>query len=260
MSFIEGPPSGRALTSCFACSVFPGGAFAFHCGGPQGAILALPHGSHLKKLRNVDSMRRFATQHAASWYNYINGPRGRGLANGELYLVTGYEKACSWGMASYYATPEEFGLAFKLTARADNKEYRWSGTPGQRNPSRKKAYDRPPARDDPLNHTIFIHGLSISLGTDIWSRLVGTVPVETSSIVDFQSRLNAAGGSGMGSSYASLFSLTWLWGSGGIRGNPPTKQNGEVILSDVSPSARVTKFPVLLTLHSPVFRPVILQN
>jgi hypothetical protein len=205
-------------------------------------------------------MRTFATQHAASWYKYINGPRGRGLANGELYLVTGYEKACSWGMASYYANPEEFGLAFKLTARADTNEYRWSGTPGQRNPSRKKAYDRPRTRDDPLNHTVFVHGLSISLGTGIWSRLVGTVPVETSSIVDFQSRLNAAGGSGMGSSYASPFSLTWLWGSGGVRGNRPTEQNREVILSDVSPSARVTKFPALLTLHSPIFRPVILQN
>ncbi|KAF8134175.1 hypothetical protein K438DRAFT_1541018, partial [Mycena galopus ATCC 62051] len=75
---------------------FPGGHFGFACGGPQGSILALPYGADLQKLRNVETMRTFATKHAASWYKYINGPRGRELANGELYLVTGFEKAQSW--------------------------------------------------------------------------------------------------------------------------------------------------------------------
>ncbi|KAJ6574272.1 hypothetical protein B0H19DRAFT_902903, partial [Mycena capillaripes] len=73
----------------------------FDCDGLQGAVLALPYGAHLHKLRNVESIRLHATKHAASWYKYINGPRGRGLANGELYVVTGAEKTRSWGMASY---------------------------------------------------------------------------------------------------------------------------------------------------------------
>ncbi|KAJ7235779.1 hypothetical protein C8J57DRAFT_1003772, partial [Mycena rebaudengoi] len=65
----------------------------FSCDGSQGAVLALPYGASLKKLRNVESVRAYAAKHAGRWYKYINGPRGRGLANGELYLVTGHEKA-----------------------------------------------------------------------------------------------------------------------------------------------------------------------
>ncbi|KAJ7126735.1 hypothetical protein C8R44DRAFT_667434, partial [Mycena epipterygia] len=73
------------------------------CGGPRGAVLALPHGAHLAKLENLESVRRYAATHAESWYKYINGARGRGLANGSLYLVTGCEKAQSWGMASFHS-------------------------------------------------------------------------------------------------------------------------------------------------------------
>ncbi|KAJ6600527.1 hypothetical protein DFH09DRAFT_901283, partial [Mycena vulgaris] len=83
------------------------------CDGPQGAILALPDGAHLQKLDNLEKMRTYAAKHAESWYTYVNGTRGRELANGDLYLVTGCEKARSWGMASYHFGREEFELAFK---------------------------------------------------------------------------------------------------------------------------------------------------
>ncbi|KAJ7822057.1 hypothetical protein B0H14DRAFT_2370973 [Mycena olivaceomarginata] len=81
---------------------FPGGEFVFNCGGPSRAVLTLPNGAHLEKLENLDNMRRYAARHAESWYKYVNETRGRGLANGSLYLVTGWEKADSWGMASYH--------------------------------------------------------------------------------------------------------------------------------------------------------------
>ncbi|KAJ7824015.1 hypothetical protein B0H13DRAFT_2681318 [Mycena leptocephala] len=96
---------------------FPGGDFIFSCGSPQGAVLALPHGAHLEKLDNLDTLRAYVATHAENWYKYVNGPRGRGLANGSLYLVTGWEKAQSWGMASFHDVREEFPLAFKPTAR-----------------------------------------------------------------------------------------------------------------------------------------------
>ncbi|KAJ7832834.1 hypothetical protein B0H14DRAFT_2591789 [Mycena olivaceomarginata] len=132
--------------------------------------------------KNSETLRTsghiLTAKHAASWYEYINGSRGRGLANGELYLVTGCEKAQSWGMASYYANHENFDLAFQPV----NNQYRRSGTPGKKNPSRKKGHDPPqvkPGDDQPLNHTTFIQGLSITIGTGLWSRLFGTVNVET---------------------------------------------------------------------------------
>ncbi|KAJ7932072.1 hypothetical protein B0H13DRAFT_1537467, partial [Mycena leptocephala] len=79
--------------------VFPGGDFILSCRAPRGAVLALPHGSHLQKLENLENVRKYAATHAESWFKYINGPRGRGL--NALYLVTGCEKAPSWGLASF---------------------------------------------------------------------------------------------------------------------------------------------------------------
>ncbi|KAF8157618.1 hypothetical protein K438DRAFT_1529029, partial [Mycena galopus ATCC 62051] len=83
-------------------TVFPGDEFIFNCHVPQGAVLALPHGSQLRKLDNLEALRKYAATHAESWFKYINGPRGRGL-NGSLYLVTGCEKAVSWGQASFHS-------------------------------------------------------------------------------------------------------------------------------------------------------------
>jgi hypothetical protein len=130
----------------------------------QGAVLALPDGSHLQKLGNLENMRAYAAKHAESWYKYVNGPRGRGLANGDLYLVTGCEKARSWGMASYHHTRDEFEFNFKPTAAANaiHQTYRWSGTHGRKNPATRKSYN-PPSTNEPVNQTTFIHGWSISL-------------------------------------------------------------------------------------------------
>ncbi|KAJ7471383.1 hypothetical protein B0H11DRAFT_1685337, partial [Mycena galericulata] len=75
--------------------------FVFNCAAPQGAVLALPTGSRLEKLENLENMRRYAAKNAESWYKHVNGARGRGLANGSLYLVSGCEKSRSWGMAAF---------------------------------------------------------------------------------------------------------------------------------------------------------------
>ncbi|KAF7343226.1 Pleiotropic drug resistance ABC transporter protein [Mycena venus] len=167
-------------------SEFPEGGYVFRCDAPRGAVLALPNGAHLSKLRNVENMRAYAAEHADSWYRYINGARGRGLTNGDLFLVTGCEKARAWGMASYHSCREEFELTFKPPRRsyATSRPYRWSGTHGRENPAKGKSYDHP-LTGGPVNQTTFIHGWSISLPTGLWGKLFGTV--ETSSIVDFQS-------------------------------------------------------------------------
>ncbi|KAJ7654144.1 hypothetical protein DFH06DRAFT_948240, partial [Mycena polygramma] len=137
--------------------------FAFICDGPQGAVLALPDGTHIEELRNVENMRAYAAQNADAWYKYIKGTRGRQLANGDLHLVTGWEKTRSWGMASYHTVRQQFQLLFKPTTAvgAIYQPYRWGGIHGQVNPSRNKSYD-PPVANDPGNQTIFIHGWSIS--------------------------------------------------------------------------------------------------
>ncbi|KAJ7868181.1 hypothetical protein B0H13DRAFT_1525272, partial [Mycena leptocephala] len=133
----------------------------FNCEAPQGAVLALPYGSKLKKLENLELVRAYVAANADKWYKYINGPRGRRLANGSLYLVTGYEKTSTWGMASFHSVRKRFQLALKQTGAPQSipnwREYQWSGVP--RNPAQTKCT----GPVGPLNQTPFIHGLSISL-------------------------------------------------------------------------------------------------
>ncbi|KAJ7681946.1 hypothetical protein DFH06DRAFT_284548 [Mycena polygramma] len=234
------PPAGE----------FPGGHFVFRCDGPQGAVLALPDGAHVQELRNVENMRMYAAKHADSWYAYINGPRGRGrgLTNGDLYLVTGCEKTRSWGMASYHTVREQFRLFFKPTAMggaAAYNSYRWCGIHGQINPSRQKSHD-PPFTNDPANQTTFLHGWSISLPTGIWGSLFGEV--QTLSIVDFQSLLNTPGGSSAAGLLGSLFS--WAFNLSTTRGATGGQRHAgeqDVVLSD-------------LTLPSTAFNPAKLIN
>ncbi|KAJ7081759.1 hypothetical protein B0H15DRAFT_749167, partial [Mycena belliarum] len=76
----------------------PSEYFMFNCDTPHGAVLALPHGAHVQKLENLGNLRQYASKNAESWYRHVNGARGRGLANGSLYLVTGCEKSRSWGI------------------------------------------------------------------------------------------------------------------------------------------------------------------
>ncbi|KAJ7695527.1 hypothetical protein B0H14DRAFT_2485832, partial [Mycena olivaceomarginata] len=79
-----------------------GGEFLFECAGPHGAVLALPHGAHLQKLENLASIEHHAVKYAQSWYRYARETRGRKLQNGSLLLITGCEKAMSWGIASFH--------------------------------------------------------------------------------------------------------------------------------------------------------------
>ncbi|KAJ7605822.1 hypothetical protein DFH06DRAFT_254897 [Mycena polygramma] len=159
----------------------PGSEFAFRCSAPQGAVLALPHGSHLKKLENIGPVREYAAAHAERWFKYVRG-RGRRLVNGSLYVVTGREKAPSWGMASFHSASAEFPLTFTPIASPHSPaSYTWSGG----NPCTTKSY-HPPGGSS--NQTTFIQGFSVSLGTRARG-LLTTVNIEDIS----DSRLENAG-------------------------------------------------------------------
>ncbi|KAJ6562013.1 hypothetical protein B0H19DRAFT_943299 [Mycena capillaripes] len=149
--------------------------FHFRCRGPSGAVLALPHGAYLEKLENVEPVRRYAAKNAESWYRYINEVRGRGLANGSLYLITGCEKSWSGGMASFQnvALGAEFQLSFRPPTDPDNG-YSYHFQTGT--PARTHCFESRSFRDGeqpPFNRTIFLHGFSISLGEEIWRKLSG---------------------------------------------------------------------------------------
>ncbi|KAJ6517568.1 hypothetical protein DFH09DRAFT_234543 [Mycena vulgaris] len=226
---------------------FPGSEFVFSSGGPNGAVLALPHGAHLEKLENLESVRRYAAKHAESWYNYVNGTRGRGLVNGSLYLVTGCEKTKSWGMASFHdvADQNEFELAFKPSADADSgHKYRWQrGTP-----ARYKHADPPPVDGTPLNQTTFIHAFTISLGEGIWGKVFGEV--EICQLVDSQLARSAPGFVPYSSQRStSLWSLSLFGGSAGAGGNGRNNVHGNVVISDVAPIPMIVYPSQILNDH-----------
>ncbi|KAJ7363019.1 hypothetical protein DFH08DRAFT_654935, partial [Mycena albidolilacea] len=91
-----------------------GGELVFECAGPHGPVLALPHGAHLQKLENLVSMEHHAVKYAQSWYKYVRETRGCKLQNGSLLLITGCEKARSWGIASFHhlSLQHKFQLLF----------------------------------------------------------------------------------------------------------------------------------------------------
>ncbi|KAF7374465.1 WD40 containing domain protein [Mycena sanguinolenta] len=157
------------LTGVDGKQEFPGGRFNFSCRQSTGAVLALPHGAHQEQLLNLRRMELYAAEHAESWYKYANITRGRGLVNGRLYLITGWEKAKSWGIAGFrdVSLQSEFKLSFGPTAdSANGYKYRWSGSQ-----YRYKQADSPLDDGTPLNHTTFIHAFTISLGERVWEKL-----------------------------------------------------------------------------------------
>ncbi|KAJ7249248.1 hypothetical protein B0H12DRAFT_702731 [Mycena haematopus] len=160
---------------------FPGGIFGFNCMGPNGAVLCLHQGSHLEILLNLASMRQYATKHAESWYKYFNARRERGIENGELDLITGSEKAQSWGMATFENASLQgpFQLSFRPTRGEDEGyRYRWQGDTEY---YECKHADSPPVGTPP-NHTIFIHALRISVGQIIWEKGFGVKVRQDSSV------------------------------------------------------------------------------
>ncbi|KAJ7759336.1 hypothetical protein DFH07DRAFT_443774 [Mycena maculata] len=161
----------------------------FDCRPPKGAVLAIPLGSQLEKLENLESMQQYAIKNAESWYKYVNGARGRKLTNGSLYLVTGCEKSRSWGIAAFedLTTDTSFRLSFVPTIEIPTTEtdmetlrhkYCWED-----GPARTKDSGFIPPNDSPLDQTLFIHGLSLSIQTSIWAKLSKKVP-EVSQIGD----------------------------------------------------------------------------
>ncbi|KAJ7614024.1 hypothetical protein FB45DRAFT_758943, partial [Roridomyces roridus] len=157
----------------------------FEGSGSRGATLAIPFGSHVEKLgKSLEQIVEYVTANAESWYKYVNGERGCQLPNGSLYLITGWEKARAWGMASFQnaAAQSPFRLAFQPVFDGNMGAYKYQWTAS--GPARTRTSGQIPAEDTPLNQTIFIHGFSISLGTGIWGKLFKGV--EISQIVDSQ--------------------------------------------------------------------------
>ncbi|KAJ7649719.1 hypothetical protein FB45DRAFT_1464 [Roridomyces roridus] len=196
--------------------------FFFEGNGSQGALLAIPFGSRFEKLGDgLQQMTDYARANAESWYQHSNGTRGRQLPNGSLYLITGWEKARAWGMASFQnaAARSPFRLGFQSVLDGSTSAYKYWWTASA--PARTQTSGQIPAKDVPLNQTVFIHGYSISLGAGIWHKLFNW-GVDISQIADCRPGQTNRDYIPFGS---QGFSFSWSFGflSGG--GSPGGKQH-----------------------------------
>ncbi|KAJ7227442.1 hypothetical protein GGX14DRAFT_511122, partial [Mycena pura] len=223
----------------------PGREFRFRCTGTTGAVLALPRGARVEKLENLEALRRYAAENAHSWYRYVNGPdRGRGLENGTLCLVTGCEKAPSWGIASFqHGLPhvqEGFQLCFGPTAGADSGyKYRWRGG----TPARHKHADPHLTEGAPLNQTTFIHAFTISLGEGPWARIFGDVRIHQ--LVQYPGHSTKPGSGFVPYRSQGSWSLSFFGGGGAAAGGwkyaNRDSDHENVSMSEAAPTSKPSR-------------------
>ena len=89
----------------------------FESSASEGAILTMPDGAFQEELGNLSKFRDYVAVHAANWYKFVNGPRGREAQNGDVRVVVGCDKATCWGMATFANTSSAQRSNFRLKFR-----------------------------------------------------------------------------------------------------------------------------------------------
>ena len=139
----------------------------------------MPDGAFSQELNNVSLFRRYIANHAKSWYEFVNGPRGREAKNGDLRVVVGCDKTTSWGMATFtdVASPSDLGLRFIANRHANgsiSNTNSWLCTGVAECKSGPDDYESLqsvlPAELDrrPRNQCLFVRSLSVTLSKALW--------------------------------------------------------------------------------------------
>ncbi len=135
---------------------------------------------------NLSQFRSYAARNAHAWYQFANIVCGREAANGSLYLVTGCDKTCSWGAASFFnpADTRSFSLKFLVGGVAEGSiklGYSWKNTSSadvRAYPDSGLTYFVDSLRP---NQCVFLRGFGISIRTNAFSQRVFG-PTEVSQI------------------------------------------------------------------------------
>lgn len=173
----------------------------FESSASEGAILAMPMGSNSAQLTNVRLFRKYAATHAENWYRYTNDTRGREARNGDVRLVTGYDKTTKWGMATFSnsSAGEEGSLLLKFRplepqTTGSGKTYGWeySGMAEVRaGPDRREIQDLRAGDQSETteyeNQCLFVRTLNVTLQEKVWKKLaieLGDVDIDDETTSD----------------------------------------------------------------------------
>ena len=173
----------------------------------------MPQGAYHEDLKNIMTFREYVSIHAESWYVYAKGPCGRQVGNGELHVVTGCDKATSWGIATYShlqsKCPEDNVSLLRFNAVRNERQ-------GRHSSYRTYEWDYEgvveaksgPEEDElislgvngsvpPRNQCTFIRSLTPGIGVDDWKRLelkVGALVKDQASVRSPKSPLPSVSG------------------------------------------------------------------
>ena len=132
----------------------------------------MPEGALTENLLNGQVIRKCIAKNARSWFKYARD-RGRIAENGDIRVVVGWDKVCSWGIATSTSTSgQSISLAFKANDEAGtSRVYHWecigSGS-GRVGPHEDEIADLRRGDDvAPQNQCVFVRTMNFSLVGDI---------------------------------------------------------------------------------------------
>ena len=169
----------RTLSSC--------SDIVFESSASEGAILTMPRGARSEDLRNKAAFREYTATNIANWYRYANGPRGLEAKNGEVRLVVGFDKATSWGIATFANQTQQdscrlkFGPSIGSTGTYQWLEYSGGVVLKAKPPDSVELRINTPSDVQFENQCLFVRTLQLTLAEDVWADIQstsGSIPVD----------------------------------------------------------------------------------
>ncbi|KAL0952577.1 hypothetical protein HGRIS_006833 [Hohenbuehelia grisea] len=165
-----------------------GAGFCFNCSSSEGAMIFLPNGGSRQDLRKLKLFQRYALEHGVQWYQYVNGPLGREATDGSIYLITGWDKAKTWGLASFSNMSDENGvtLSFKAVSAV---EASISGLYSWETLYPASVRTGPSSTDSILrqNQCVFLRGYRVSVQKK-WLRVPSGIAVAAESLAQLRAK------------------------------------------------------------------------
>ncbi|KAH0838802.1 thioredoxin-like protein [Lanmaoa asiatica] len=140
--------------------------YTFNLSSSEGALLILPEGAECHDVRDPRPFFEQASRHAATWYHFAEENLGRIISHDSIYVITGFHKARSWGLAGYQNEKgnSDFSARFTVGTREGGNlaaNYNWETT---------RSMDWRVGPFDGLgiaNQSVFIRGFKIALRSSV---------------------------------------------------------------------------------------------
>ena len=135
--------------------------------------MTMPEGALTQNLLNDQVIRQCIEENGRSWFEYARDTRKRNVKDGDIRVVVGWDKVCSWGIATSTSTSgQSVSLAFKVNDEAGiSRVYRWqcvgSGS-GRVGPQEAEIAGLVQEGDAaPQNQSVFVRTMNFNLAGDI---------------------------------------------------------------------------------------------